>query len=68
MIVLMTDSGLKDSCVGIMKGVIKKTFPPTEIIDLTHDIPPQNVEITNFALKNSYRHFPEEIKKRSLQD
>jgi S-adenosylmethionine hydrolase len=59
MIVLMTDFGLKDPYVGIMKGVIKKTFPLAEIIDLTHDIPPQNIKIAHFVLKNSYRHFPE---------
>jgi S-adenosylmethionine hydrolase len=59
MIVLMTDFGLKDPYVGIMKGVIKKTFPLAEIIDLTHDIPPQSVRIAHFVLKNSCRHFPE---------
>ncbi len=59
MIVLMTDFGLKDPYVGIMKGVIKKTFPLAEIIDLTHDIPPHNVRIGHFVLKNAYRHFPE---------
>ncbi|MEA3471004.1 MAG: SAM-dependent chlorinase/fluorinase [Thermodesulfobacteriota bacterium] len=60
MIVLMTDFGFKDPYVGIMKGVIKKTFPPADIIDLTHDIPSHNVKIANFVLKNSYRHFPKE--------
>jgi S-adenosylmethionine hydrolase len=59
MIVLMTDFGLKDPYVGIMKGVIKKTFPLAEIIDLTHDIPPHNVRIAHFVLKNAHRHFPE---------
>jgi S-adenosylmethionine hydrolase len=58
MIVLMTDFGLKDPYVGIMKGVIKKTFPLAEIIDLTHEIPPHNVRIAHFVLKNSCRHFP----------
>jgi S-adenosylmethionine hydrolase len=60
MIVLITDFGLKDPYVGIMKGVIKKTFPLVEIIDLTHDIPPQNIRIAHFVLKNAYPHFPEE--------
>jgi len=60
MIVLMTDFGLKDPYVGIMKGVIKKTFPLAEIIDLTHDIPPHNVKIAHFILRNAHRHFPEE--------
>ncbi|MBW2636398.1 MAG: SAM-dependent chlorinase/fluorinase [Deltaproteobacteria bacterium] len=59
MIVLMTDFGLKDPYVGIMKGVIKKTFPLAEIIDLTHDIPPHNIKIAHFVLKNAHPHFPE---------
>jgi len=59
MIVLMTDFGMKDPYVGIMKGVIKKISPSSEIIDLTHEIPPQNIAIGHFILKHSYEHFPD---------
>lgn len=59
MIVLMTDFGLKDPYVGIMKGVIKKISPSSEIIDLTHEIPPQNIATGHFMLRHSYKHFPD---------
>lgn len=55
----MTDFGLRDPYVGIMKGVIKKVAPASEIIDLTHDIPPQNVRTAHFVLRHSCRHFPD---------
>ena len=60
MIVLMTDFGMKDPYVGIMKGVIKKISPSSEIIDLTHEIPPQNISIGHFILKHSCEHFPDQ--------
>jgi S-adenosylmethionine hydrolase len=59
MIVLMTDFGLKDPYVGIMKGVIKKISPQSEIIDLTHEIPPHNITVASFVLKHSCEHFPD---------
>ena len=59
MIVLMTDFGLQDPYVGIMKGVIKRLSPASEIIDLTHGIPPQNVSIAHFVLGHSWEHFPD---------
>ena len=56
-IVMMTDFGLQDIYVGIMKGVIKRICPDVEIIDLTHEIPPQNVAAGAWALKNSVSFF-----------
>jgi hypothetical protein len=55
----MTDFGLQDPYVGIMKGVIKTIFPSAEIIDLTHDIPPQNILVAHFILRHSFEHFPD---------
>lgn len=59
MIVLMSDFGLIDPYVGIMKGVIKTISPSSEIVDLTHDIPPLNILIAQFILKHSYEYFPD---------
>jgi len=58
MIVLMTDFGAADPYAGIMKGVIKGISPASDIIDLTHDIPPQNIPVGYFVLKHSCMHFP----------
>jgi len=59
MIVLITDFGLSDPYAGIMKGVIKKISPSSEIIDLTHRIPPGNIVLARFILERSFSYFPE---------
>lgn len=57
-IVLLTDFGLSDVYVGVMKGVIASRSPKAQVIDLTHGIPPQDVRAAAFALKVSSAHFP----------
>lgn len=57
-IVLTTDFGLTDSYVGVMKGVILGINPGAAIIDLTHNIQPQNILQASFTLATSYRFFP----------
>ena len=59
-IVLTTDFGLIDSYVGVMKGVVLGINPGATIIDLTHQIQPQNILQASFTLANSYRFFPKE--------
>lgn len=60
LIVLLTDFGQGDGFVGTMKGVIAGIAPGVPVVDLSHDIPPQNVATAGFILWNSYRYFPEE--------
>ncbi len=43
LVVLLTDFGLKDHYVGVMKGVILSRAPWAKFVDLTHEIPPQNI-------------------------
>jgi len=57
-IVLLTDFGLSDPYVGMMKGVIANINPDTRIIDLTHDIPKYGIEVAAYVLKSTYRYFP----------
>lgn len=40
---LLTDFGLKDHFVGVMKGIIKEIAPQTQLIDVCHNIRPQSV-------------------------
>lgn len=40
---LLTDFGLKDTYVGQMKCVIKQIAPEADVIDLCHDVAPQNI-------------------------
>lgn len=58
-ITLLTDFGSKDIYVGVMKGVISQINPQINIIDLTHEIPPQNIAMSRFCLMNAYSYFPE---------
>jgi S-adenosyl-L-methionine hydrolase (adenosine-forming) len=57
-IALMTDFGLSDIYVGVMKGVIRGICADADLIDITHAIPPQDVVSGALALKNSFSYFP----------
>ncbi len=59
-ITLLTDFGLKDVYVGVMKGVIAQINSNLKVIDLTHEIPPQNLFAARFCLQNAYPYFPSE--------
>ncbi len=58
LITLLSDFGLSDVYVGVMKGVIAQINPALKIIDLTHQIPPQNIAAAQFNLLNAYPYFP----------
>lgn len=59
LIVLTTDFGLSDSYVGVMKGVIASIAPEAKVIDLTHDIRPQDIRHGAYVLKISTNYFPD---------
>lgn len=58
LITLLTDFGLNDVYVGVMKGVIARINPSLTVVDLTHQIPPQNIQAAQFNLLNAYSYFP----------
>ncbi|MEE2909180.1 MAG: SAM-dependent chlorinase/fluorinase [Candidatus Poribacteria bacterium] len=58
-ITLTTDFGLTDTYVGEMKGVIFQINPQAQIIDITHNIPPQDLSSAAFQINNAYQYFPE---------
>lgn len=58
LITLTTDFGLQDPFVGIMKGVIFGINPQVEVIDLTHDIPAQDILAGALTLRHSRAYFP----------
>jgi S-adenosylmethionine hydrolase len=55
----MTDFGVKDGNVGVMKGVIWGISPQTQISDLSHMIAPQNVREAALILARSAPYFPD---------
>jgi len=57
-IALLTDFGTRDYFVGAMKGVILSINKDAKIIDLTHDIEPQNIKSAGFTLAAGYQNFP----------
>lgn len=60
LITLLSDFGLEDIYVGVMKGAIARINPSLKTIDLTHQIPPQNLAAGRFALMEAVPYFPRE--------
>lgn len=58
-ITLLTDFGTQDYFVGAMKGVILSINPRARIVDITHKIPPQDIEAGAFNLLSVYKDFPD---------
>lgn len=56
---LLTDFGLKDQYVGVLKGVILGLHPDARIVDLSHDVAPQDVAGAAFLLAQGVPYFPE---------
>ena len=59
LITLLSDFGYEDFYVGAMKGIIAQINPQINIIDLTHQIPPQNLTVAKFYLLNAIPYFPD---------
>jgi len=57
-ITLLTDFGTEDSYVGAMKGVILSINPDATIIDISHQIPPQDITAGAFVLSQAAPFFP----------
>jgi len=57
-ITLLTDFGTADYFVAAVKGVILTANPHARIVDITHDIPPQDIEAGAFTLLAASSSFP----------
>ena len=57
-ITLLTDFGLSDPFVGIMKGVIVGINPEAHLIDICHTVPSYDLVQAGFLLKTAYPYFP----------
>lgn len=58
-VTLLTDFGVEDPYVGMMKGVLLSRAPGVRIVDLSHGVPPQSVRIGAWFLAHAYAFFPE---------
>ncbi len=58
-ITLTSDFGLLDPYVGIMKGGMLGIAAGAQLVDLSHDIPPQDIDEATYALKSAVPFFPD---------
>ncbi len=57
-ITLLTDFGIKDACVGAMKGVILSSAPDARIVDICHNVRAHDIVAAASLLEDSYSFFP----------
>ena len=57
-ITLLTDFGTRDAYLAAMKGVILGINPQAVLVDLTHDLPPQDILAGAFVLADAAPYFP----------
>ena len=58
LVTLTTDFGTADGYVGTMKGVILSIAPDAQLVDISHEIAPQNVRQAAYVLYTAYPFFP----------
>lgn len=57
-ITLTTDFGLQDGHVGAMKGVMYCIAPAARLVDISHHIPPQDIQHGGFVVMTAYAFWP----------
>ena len=57
-VTLLSDLGLEDPSVGLLKGAMMSRFAQVRIVDLCHAVPQKDVLWATYALVGSYRDFP----------
>jgi S-adenosylmethionine hydrolase len=57
-VTLITDFGWVGEYVGALKGAILRVNPRCLIVDITHQINPQNILQASFVLRKSYSYYP----------
>lgn len=55
---LLTDFGHRDPYVGIMKGVILSIAPQARLVDLCHEVAPQDIVEGSLLLQSALDYFP----------
>ncbi len=60
LVTLTTDFGLPDAFVGTMKGIILDISPSATIVDITHDVPRQDIRAGAYIFDSAYHYFPQD--------
>lgn len=58
-VTLLTDFGTADGYVAEMKGVLLSAVPGVNVVDVSHEIGPQEIDGARLALARYWRRFPE---------
>lgn len=58
-ITLTSDWGLKDHYLASVKGAFLSSIPNITLVDISHQIPPFDLNQASFILKSAYKNFPE---------
>lgn len=58
LITLLTDFGARDAFGGIMKGVMLGINPEATLVDLSHEVPPQDIVAGALLLRSAAAFFP----------
>ena len=57
-VTMLSDFGERDGFVGVMRGVMLGISPSARFVDLTHEIPPQDIVAGALVLAAAVPHFP----------
>jgi S-adenosylmethionine hydrolase len=59
LVTLLTDFGIADGYVGAMKGVLLERCPDVRIVDVSHAIPPGDVDAGAYVLRQAAPFYPQ---------
>ncbi len=57
-ITLLTDFGLRDGFIGVMKGVMRQIAPGVQFIDMSHELPHYSIIAAAFLNERTFSYFP----------
>ena len=57
-VTLTTDFGTKDIFVAVMKAVILRINPSVRLVDITHEVSPQDIPSASFLFNAAHGYFP----------
>jgi S-adenosylmethionine hydrolase len=58
LVTLLTDFGTADGYVAEMKGVLLTGAPSAQVVDVSHDVPAQDIEFARLTFARYWRRFP----------
>ena len=61
LITLTTDFGLQDHYVSAMKAVMLGIAPDVRFVDISHEIPPQDIMAGAWVIRNAAFLFPQKL-------